>query len=71
MEKRRGYKRGYRIQMVGPAAKALVVGQPTVGNSARQYGTVRVNSTRQVSAVTAFNKIRIYKGDEKYTALYI
>ena len=44
--------------MVGPAAKALVVGQPTVGNSARQYRTVRVNSTRQVSAVTVLPSLK-------------
>jgi len=30
------------MQIVGPAAKVLVVGQPTVGNSTRQYKTVCV-----------------------------
>ena len=26
-------KKGYCIQIVGPAAKALIIGQPIVGNS--------------------------------------
>jgi len=37
-------ERGYCIQIVGPAAKSLVVGQPTVGNSTRQYETVYIRS---------------------------
>jgi len=40
-EEKKG-KRGYYIQRVGPAAKALVVGQPTVGNSMRQVSAVTV-----------------------------
>jgi hypothetical protein len=32
-------ERGYYIQIVGLATKALVVGQPIVGNSTRQYAT--------------------------------
>jgi len=32
------------MQIVGPAAKALVVGQLTVGNSTKQYETVYVKS---------------------------
>ena len=35
-------KRGYRIQMVEPAAKALVVGQLIAGNSMRQVSAVIV-----------------------------
>jgi len=40
-EEKKG-KRGYCVQRVGPAAKALVVGQPTVGNSMRQVSAVTV-----------------------------
>jgi len=32
-------ERGYCTQIVGPAAKALVVGQLIVGNNTRQYAT--------------------------------
>jgi len=46
-EEKKG-KRGYYVQRVGPAAKALVVGQLIVGNS-----------MRQVSAVTLTNFINV------------
>jgi len=39
-------ERGYCIQIVGLAAKALVVGQPTVGNSTRQCATGQCRNTR-------------------------
>ena len=33
-------EKGYRTQIVGPAAKVLVVGQPTVGSGIRQVSAV-------------------------------
>jgi len=36
----------YRTQIVGAAAKALVVGQPTVGNSTRQYASGLCRDTK-------------------------
>jgi len=41
-EEKKG-KRGYCVQRVGPAAKALVVGQLIVGNSMRQVSAVTAN----------------------------